>query len=120
MSRKKTSDGAQPDGFGDLIYDAARSLGWLIECSPIEVPLSDEELEDVRLPVSLDDPFSGIDTRRTRHRAPAVLPPAPSEELEEGFARAAREGQEKISTEVEDRMRRDRDAVEEEIDGNEP
>ena len=114
MSKRKKSDAQDGEALDRAMYLAARSLGWFIEKTEAEVRSSeaafDEEL--VVFPDSLNDPLAGID--RPRQRRGRVRPPSmvPDEELQEGFARAAREGRSGISADVEERMTTDRERAE--------
>ena len=70
--------------------------------------------ETIEIPGLLADPFAALE--REANPVPSTDPPPPSQELEEAFARAAREGAGTISEDVEGRMRRDRAHAESEAD----
>jgi len=97
------------------IHDALRSLGWVVPRTEDEVRLAERELADApppELPEALQD-ARGVFERRTagedaRRR---TLPFPGRRDVDATLARAAREGG-NIPPEVEQAMRRDRQAAE--------
>lgn len=112
----------QPENNGPLqskvnverhVFDAMRSLGWIIPTTEEDVAFAEAMLsrEVVELPEELKDPYPILES------IDADCPPIPAApvprdaQVEENLARAAREGGD-IQPEIEQQMRRDRQAAE--------
>jgi hypothetical protein len=100
-------------------------LGWLPPRDEAAVAAAEQEQTGrvVSLPPEFSSPQAAWMRARTgadRPRAaPAALRFPPSADVEAGLARAAREGG-RLSPEIEEAMRRDRDAAEDEFDHHGP
>jgi len=94
------------------VMRAMRGEGWLAPETEEEVLETEGKLasERITMPTSLDHPRELLHRPIEIRTAQSKLAPK-SSEVEENLARAAREGG-KISPEVEQRMKRDRDAAE--------
>ena len=108
---QSVKEGDDDSKLGLAIVESARSLGWLLPETEQQVAAEEENLEDVQLPPSLLDPYAVLDRVAASTKKPRT-DPASSEELEQELARAAREGAGQIPAEVEDQMKRDREAAE--------
>ena len=124
MAERRDHDETTDEGrarFARDVHDALLSAGWAIPESEADVRRAEEALADgpAALPESLCDPAAAW-RRAERTDAPGVrIAPFPSAgEAAENLARAARDGGE-IPPEIEEILRRDRRAAEEELDRNE-
>lgn len=101
------------DSLDGKIYDAMCTLGWLTRLDD-KILKEDEILfEQSRheLPIELSDPSSIIQKIRERESAAKEKTASINQAVAENLARAAREGG-KIAPEIEERMKRDREATE--------
>ena len=109
-TRKKLKNEDPPPNKEDLerhVYNAMRSLGWIIPTTEEDVERAETALskEEVELPEELKDPYQTLES------IDSDCPPFESEDLpvdaevEENLARAAREGG-VIWPEIEERMQR--------------
>lgn len=95
------------------VLDAMRSLGWIIPTTEADVAYAEAMLcrEVVELPEELKDPYQILDSIDA-DCLPIQAAPVPRDaQVEENLARAAREGGD-IQPEIEQQMRRDRQAAE--------
>jgi len=110
---KNTSSSAKHPLAEQLVYEAARELGWLIPTTEREVAATEAtKVDDIGLPEALKNPFASLDEgakRAARRSRPIAMPNADSVEA---LARAARDGQGDISPEMEAVMKRDRENAE--------
>lgn len=102
--------------FDDLLAATLRKKGLMIPVSVQEVEKAEAEIDEqtVRLPESLEDPFTFLNRPRRSNVLRFRRASEPNDGFQEELARVAREGSE-ISDEVADRMRRDRQEAEEAI-----
>ena len=115
--RKNTDDQAQEQALAADIHQALSDLGWVPPTSADQVAEAEGQLSgaDAPLPDSLRDGEAVFD-RDERDATPAVtLRFDTDDDIDATLRRAAREGGQ-ISPEVEERMRRDRQAAEDELD----
>jgi hypothetical protein len=98
------------------VYEAMRSLGWIIPTTEEDVARAESMLsrEAVELPEELKNPYHILESMDTDCPASDPEPVPVDAEVEENLARAAREGG-VIRPEIEQRMRRDRQAAEQKI-----
>jgi hypothetical protein len=119
MSGNEPSDESQDAVNKDLldgINEAMTSLGWTVPQCEDDVRRAEERLDEAPapLPASLEDPNVVFNRPDDQTRAEPDVVLFPSDPLiEENLARAAREGG-PIPPEIEERMRRDREAAERE------
>jgi hypothetical protein len=100
----------------DDVYDALHSLGWIVPQTEADVLRAETELAEAPpdLPVELQDAQAVLEGSRPRGgAAPRPLAFPPNADVDSTLARAAREGG-RICPEVEEAMRRDRQAAERE------
>ena len=109
----KRSSPTSPLDTEQLVYTAARSMGWIVPTTEDEVRATEDiPLDDIPLPDALKNPLATLDEEVARaHRKRRHLP-VPASETFEALARAARDGTGDISPEAEATMKRDRDAAE--------
>jgi len=102
------------------LYHALRLGGELLPASIEDVSKLEAEIEanPVALPESLRDASAVYEQIHTRTRPPSTIPLPVQNNVAEGLARAAREGGE-ISSEVQAKMREDREAAEREQEHSE-
>jgi hypothetical protein len=93
-----------------LVNRAMREEGWLAPETEAEVLKAEITLERSAAPTWLDHPREFLN-RVVRVRTSQLGHTKESSDVIENFARAAREGG-KISSEIEERMKKDRDAAE--------
>lgn len=108
------------DDFEARLYEYLKRSGRLIPTTSEEVEVAEKWIaqQDIQVPEEL----LGLSGCALRPRKPTarILPfPAPATDIEQGLARAAREGNKQISPEVEARMKRDREQKERESKGDE-
>jgi hypothetical protein len=105
------------NGIPERVVEAARSLGWLPPQSEEEVRRAEAEAEGkpLSLPDELRDPKEVFD-RPTGRAVPSINPPEDAR-INATLSRAAREAGH-LSPEIEEAMRRDREATEKEADGD--
>ena len=120
MSRSKRRKQDDEEVGGD-VREALSLLGWVAPQGEAEVARAEEELAEhpVRVPEELRDAAAVFG--REDDGGEVILGPLPSSAsayLDATLARAAREGGE-ITAEIEERMRRDREAAEREADDGE-
>ncbi len=108
-------------GLADDVYDALHSLGWIVPQTAADVLRAEAELAEAPpdLPAELQDAQAVLEGARPRGGAARPLAFPPNADVDNTLARAAREGGQ-ISPEVEEAMRRDRQAAKREAeDGSE-
>lgn len=119
MSHKRRANENEPDGRDHAaperdLHDAMRALGWVVPECDADVARAEDALsaDPVALPEALQDARAVFEGRSDPSRAaPARLPLSGSRYIDATLARAAREGG-TITPEVEQTMRRDREAAE--------
>jgi hypothetical protein len=118
MGKKTQKEKESPEDLGDLeqqVYKAFVAKGWIIPQTEEDVARAEAELAKgcEELPAELRDLYAVL--KRSRRPRAGVLPLSPAEcdETLMHLARAARAGRE-IPPEVEERMKRDRAAAEQE------
>ena len=119
--RQSGSPGASDVGHADA-HAAMTSLGWIVPESERDVKQAEQALSATTegLPQALRDAEAVFDGKAADGaERPSSAIPAADVRVDEGLARAAREGG-TISSEIEARMRRDRRRAEEAADGQEP
>lgn len=94
-------------------YEAMRLLGWIIPTTEDDVERAEAMLttEKIDLPQQLKDPYQLLESLDSDCPSFDPEPVAADVDVEENLARAAREGG-TILPEIEQRMRRDRQAAE--------
>ncbi len=117
-NKKLEKDGPPPNGVNleRQVYEAMRSLGWIIPTTEEDVERAEALLskEIIELPEDLRDPYA-IPASMDSDCPPSDHNPSTGDaEVEENLARAAREGG-VIRPEIEQRMRQDRQAAEQKI-----
>jgi hypothetical protein len=116
--RTQSEAGGPPDepDVGATVGRALKSMGWTLPQSEAAVAAAEQRLaaEPAVLPDVLGDPKAVFETP-SRHAPEPALPPPRDSEIDATLARAAREGG-TIPQEIEQRMRRDREAAEREFD----
>lgn len=116
--KKPEKDGPPPNevNLERQVYEAMRSLGWIIPTTEEDVTRAESMLskETVELPEELKDPYQILESMDS-DCPPSDPEPVPVDaDVEQNLARAAREGG-VIRPEIEQRMRRDRQAAEQRI-----
>jgi hypothetical protein len=116
--KKPEKDGPPPNevNLERKVHEAMRSLGWIIPTTEGDVARAESMLskEPLELPEELKDPYQILETMNS-DCSPSDPDSSPVDpEVEENLARAAREGG-VIQPEIEQRMRRDRQAAEHRI-----
>ena len=115
MARRKKSSTKDAD-FNKSLYSAARSLGWLLPQTDVEVSASEQALgASESTPLEPVDPFEALDREPTVSKRPMGAVAGDSEYVLE-LRRAARSGTGEVCEDVEQRMRRDRKRAERESD----
>ncbi len=124
MAEKRPSRGRLSPGRGPGepdVHQAMRSLGWLVPECEDDVRRAETQLAGTAppLPAELAD-AAAVFQGKLGGGAPDMGPIAfgPDAQAEGNLARAARQGG-KIPPEIEDRMRRDREDAERELDAGE-
>ena len=121
MSAKRRAGRRPPDRDDDLVRGveaAVRSLGWTAPQCDEDVLAAERRLaaEPVALPAELQEPAAVWNRPDSRRQSEPVFLPFPaSPDIDATLARAAREAG-RLSPEIEERMRRDREAAEGEFD----
>jgi len=116
MSKDQITPDRQPTDSGDplpVIHEAMRSLGWTVPQCEEDVLCAEAELaaSPSPLPADLHDPNAAFQ-RRDESAGSEVLLPFPGDaDIDATLARAAREAGH-IPPEIEQAMRRDREAAE--------
>jgi hypothetical protein len=102
------------DALVQSVANAVRSLGWLAPETEEEVATTEggDGQAPRPLPPALRDPYALLDRQDLWGTMNTETELVQDAEVVEELARAAREGRGKISDDVEDLMRRDRDAAE--------
>ncbi len=111
--KPKGRPGRADPGLEREVHDALKRLGWVIPQSEDQVRAAEAEQagRGAPLPASIADPAKVLGRRPGGAELKlSVFQPGPADQ--ENLARAAREGG-KIPPEIEERMRRDRQAAEE-------
>jgi hypothetical protein len=117
MSIHKKSDEGGPlknkDSLERRVFDAMRSLGWIIPTTDEDVERAESMLakEVIDLPDELKDPYQTLEGMTSDCPPFDPAPVLSDAGVEENLARAAREGG-IIRPEIEQRMRQDRQAAE--------
>lgn len=112
-AKPRESELQNEEALEQAVYEAMKSLGWIIPQIPEDVEKSEAELakHPIEIPARLRDAEAVFrETSGSRCRAP--VPPTDFVS-EENLARVAREGA-AVPPEIEERMRRDREAAEHE------
>jgi len=124
MSTDRKPDNRDPDGSDDLereVDEAMTSLGWKVPQTEDEVLRAEAELAEnpAPLPDELTDPEQVFDRApgQVETGAEPLLFPT-DQDIEADLARAARDGG-PIPPEIEEVLRRDREAAEREFDDGE-
>jgi hypothetical protein len=116
--KKPEKDGSLPNkqNLERHVYEAMRSLGWIIPTTEEDVARAEAMLskEVAALPEELMDPYHILESMDSDCPASDPQPLPVDAEVEENLARAAREGG-VIRPEIEQRMRRDRQTAEQRI-----
>jgi hypothetical protein len=118
MSRRHKPSGEPEDrregALAQAMIDAVRSLGWLAPETEEEVAAIEANNSQVLkpLPPGLRDPYTVLDRQTLSQTIGAEAESAQNAEVVEELARAAREGRGKISDEVEELMKQDRETAE--------
>jgi hypothetical protein len=114
---KKNKTSEEGSNLEQLVREALLRNGWIIPQTVEEVIKVQDEFPDEseQLPNVLTDPYTVLNRSIERAKEVSALS-LPDQESQEVMARAARLGGE-ISSEVEERMKRDRQATEEENEG---
>ena len=99
------------------VFQAIRSLGWLLPQTEDGVRAIAIDEDGITLPPSLLDPMNAL-SPRYRHQ-PIAEPDVWDPLLVDELAQAARQGAGAIPAEVAERMRRDRDAAERKMEPGE-
>ena len=125
MARKHTADNDRAEGDPALerhVHEALKAMGWLTPESEAEVQSAEAEVspEVVPLPAILRDADAVLDRRAGGSAAGSGSGGKPrafpfSADADEHLARAARAGS-PIPPSIEEQMRRDRQAAEDELD----
>lgn len=120
MTRKRQSprSAQEADRLLEQVASALRSMGWLLPVREHEVADAEAELaaSPVALPPSLQDPAAVLSPiARAGAVEPTVLEFPGSPAVDATLSRAAREGG-RLTPDIEERMRRDRQAAEAEAD----
>ncbi len=111
-----------PDALAGDVHEAIRSLGWVVPEYEDDVLRAEAELSAgaISLPGSLGNADAVFEGKASRGAVNVNLAGLGTDtQVEEDLARAARKGG-KITQEVEDRMRRDRQAAEDTLEQEEP
>lgn len=97
----------------ESIYSAMRSLGWVRRLDEESLRKDERQYKEsaTELPAELSDPGAIIRKIRERHTASKQNIISLDQSTADNLARAAREGS-KITPEIEERMRRDRNTSE--------
>jgi len=113
-TRKNEDISAELDELELHVYEAFLARGWIIPQTQADVSRAEAQMAGKKceeLPPSLRDPDAVL-RRSLEMKAKVVsLQPAEDDETPELLARAARAGKD-IPTDIEERMRQDRDAAE--------
>lgn len=112
MSKKHTRD-EESDPLSPQVHEALGELGWLPPETERDVQRAEQRTSDQTLPETLRDPRAVFD--RTEEPPPATIPFPIDPDIDATLARAAREGGH-LTPEIEEIMRRDRQAAEREAD----
>jgi redox-regulated HSP33 family molecular chaperone len=115
---KKNKTSEEGSNLEQLVHEALLRNGWVIPQTVEEVIRVQDEFPEKseQLPNALKDPYTVL--KRSTERAKSVSALSlPDQESQDVMARAARLGGE-ISSEIEERMKRDRQAAEEEDKAN--
>ena len=111
--RMKRPSVTHPPDTEQIIYSAARSMGWLVPTTEDEVAVSESvSPSGTALPDVLKDPFAALDQSAARAQRRSRSVPLPASDMVDALARAAREGKGDISPEAEAAMERDRHQAE--------
>ncbi len=107
----------QENEFDTTLHRALRALGWFFPETEEEILVTDEPEDDTAaLPPELRDPFAVFEPRE--RLAPTSASSASSDpDITDELSRAARQGKHAITPQIEDVMRRDRDAAEQAKNG---
>ncbi|HUS91207.1 MAG TPA: hypothetical protein VM695_05120 [Phycisphaerae bacterium] len=99
------------------LFEALGSAGWIVPLCERDVAAAEARLGDApgELPGPLADPSAVLSGARSGGDAAGVIVFPPDADIDATLARAAREGG-AIAPEIEQAMRRDRDAAEREAD----
>jgi hypothetical protein len=115
---KKNKTSEEGSNLEQLVHEALLRNGWVIPQTVEEVLKVQDDFpdENEQLPDALKDPYTVLNRSTERAKRVSALS-LPDQESQEVMGRAARLGGE-ISSEVEERMKRDRQAAEEEGEAN--
>ena len=115
--RKNENISAELEELELQVYEAFLARGWIIPQTEADVSRAEAEMVGKtceELPPTLRDPYSVLRQSSEMKAKIVSLQPGESDQTPELLARAARAGK-KIPTDIEERMRQDREAAEKKI-----
>jgi hypothetical protein len=118
MARKRTADARDDEALAADVHEAMVQAGWTVPTAPEDVAAAETQLAGKRIPLpeALREPGAVFERPDTEAGGEARRIPFPgSADIDATLARAAREAG-RLTPEVEEAMRRDREAAERELD----